>query len=1188
MSRHNTSTSKISPIIINARRSESKDVQEIMKMMDTTTKNIFGNINVIHLLEKANLAVTIENEKKEVLAQATFLDYPNVKGVDQSQWETWIRRYSQSGKCTAMNTLFLHLFVTNSHYPIGCIKEIIRTVFNVVRELHHIILNTGKNVFPDPSLSYIFAPMALYKSEPGIVDHASYMCYRQDHVPVLYIRKARIEDHDELNSIFIKHSDTLRLTYGDFFLAELIEAQDDHNHAAVCEVKSSAVGFVSVCSDVNVNLLVQCFDLRPFHNFAKVPRKVESVASLEPDAISGKESTEQSASLEFSKEHLSKQSMPDIEGQVTEESTETITQSVITTEVAQPPNVFCIQLFCINDEYESRSQDFLPYIFDLYPDRDYCVITVPHVVPEFPLLKEFVRITPYSNTTLPHELYIAHRNSLLKCFLVRSALSTDVQGVENLVRPLHLHENIIDNLKHYINARRDFDGIPIQAFVAVVLDEIVGVAIVRNEEDIEYIRSHYNIEDFIYFNHHKREEHGHLYHFAVNPIFNHFSRHFLKEILRLSHKSCLYYPIHMASSLKKSQSPHAHSLTSALYYLIPVRPRRQIIYPLKQLGINVPSKRIYQNKIKYALNHINRKLTLEPKVTINCRIVVVGASEVGISFLETMVLSPHLRFNNITLISTHGIMGPSSRMARYRKFLSTSYSYDYEDLALMALQTWVNVVVGKMIGIDRAAKHVLVTGDRKVSYEHLVICIGHQYQTPCPTGADITLMPTNNDVTVNPDQRYKWKVPSNLLIMNNEIDCQNALAWIKKNELTSKGNIIVYGNSIDTYCTVETLLTIGVSGFNIHLVQPPLKSNITCFNNLEIESAIKAALQKANVSVYPNSILAKWNDGKPISIITSASFTTDTKPFTLPCSVFFSFYPKQEDYDAFLAVNNAWLVYDGKLVIDTTFHTNDATIRAAGPFTKFSRRYYFDQWSHANFNSKQVGFQLASIMLHLFDPTLKELVEPPKELDQLVPMYTGSKSVGGCLPGGYYYLHIAKPGLNNIILEEQRALPSYGIDLITGKAMDGTYFRVKLSQYNMVDSITCLSLKPLPVSNYMCLYQQHERVLNNLHSRFNEGLILDFHSYFNESWCLPIYHDRFFEFKEEVRKIVQANKTDDESIDEMIRLMTENELPTKTPKLFLEQQFQEKGYNKLIERGVLNFLHYNNYHLPMFAWPGIC
>lgn len=31
-------------------------------------------------------------------------------------------------------------------------------------------------------------------------------------------------------------TDTLRTTYGEYFLAELIEAQDETNHAAVCEV----------------------------------------------------------------------------------------------------------------------------------------------------------------------------------------------------------------------------------------------------------------------------------------------------------------------------------------------------------------------------------------------------------------------------------------------------------------------------------------------------------------------------------------------------------------------------------------------------------------------------------------------------------------------------------------------------------------------------------------------------------------------------------------------------------------------------------------------------------------------------------------------------------------------------------------------------------------------------------------
>jgi len=48
------------------------------------------------------------------------------------------------------------------------------------------------------------------------------------------------------------------------------------------------------------------------------------------------------------------------------------------------------------------------------------------------------------------------------------------------------------------------------------------------KQNIEYIRSHYNIEDFIYFNHHRREEHGHLHHYALNPVFKHFSKVFLK------------------------------------------------------------------------------------------------------------------------------------------------------------------------------------------------------------------------------------------------------------------------------------------------------------------------------------------------------------------------------------------------------------------------------------------------------------------------------------------------------------------------------------------------------------------------------------------------------------------------------------------------------------------------------------
>lgn len=45
-----------------------------------------------------------------------------------------------------------------------------------------------------------------------------------------------------------------------------------------------------------------------------------------------------------------------------------------------------------------------------------------------------------------------------------------------------------------------------------------------------------------------------------------------------------------------------------------------------------------------------------------------------------------------------------------------------------------------------------------------------------------------------------------------------------------------------------------------------------------------------------------------------------------------------------LAINESCLVYDGKLVVDSSFNTNDPRIRAAGPLTKYGRKYYAESW----------------------------------------------------------------------------------------------------------------------------------------------------------------------------------------------------------------------------------------------------
>lgn len=45
------------------------------------------------------------------------------------------------------------------------------------------------------------------------------------------------------------------------------------------------------------------------------------------------------------------------------------------------------------------------------------------------------------------------------------------------------------------------------------------------------------------------------------------------------------------------QRPCAHSLTSALHYMAPVRPRRQIVYPLQELGVNAPSEQVSKDQV---------------------------------------------------------------------------------------------------------------------------------------------------------------------------------------------------------------------------------------------------------------------------------------------------------------------------------------------------------------------------------------------------------------------------------------------------------------------------------------------------------------------------------------------------------------------------------------------------------------
>ncbi|XP_039981773.1 cilia- and flagella-associated protein 61 isoform X2 [Xiphias gladius] len=1142
---------------VTVRRSESSDAQGIDGLVSPSALAVFGRVNVIQLLEKANLAVTLANEKDDILAHASFFDHPVGDLVDQAHWEPFLQKHFSAENCTPLNTLFLHLFVAQPNFTTASVKEIMRAVFNAIAELEYICLISPNVSDLEPALDDMFEPLQRL-TDPG-PQCLALICHRQEHCPRLHIRPARVEDHDDIVSIFEQETKLLSVINQPYFLAELIEAQNEENHTAVCEIDGVAVGFISVTADVDLKQLRNSFELGDFNGLYKLQQTKRNEAAASTDPREDEEEPRQTQTSTSQQKEI---------------------QSTGAGGFSEKPNAFCIQFFVIDKNYEMRSVDFIPYVFKLFPDLDFCVMTVPTLSPEFPLLQSFLRVPPRATRSLPHELYVFHRVGL-RPVEVRPAVAADQPAVSDLVNGLKLNESLLQDLNGFCETRSGPDGVPLQAFVAQVDGQVVGILIIRDEQDVEYIRAHYNIENFIYFSHHRYEEHAQIRHFVLKPSLQHFTRHLFKEVLRLAHRSCLYHRIY--PPYHSQENSCVHHLDFVLNCAVPVRPRRQIIYPLEELGINAPSRRITEDQAPFALSLISRKLTMEPKVTINARTVVVGASDTGLSFLEVLCFCPHLRFNNLTLISTHGFPGDYNHDDV--GFLSTSHAYSSRDLAQLPLHSCINLMTEKVVGINRKSQHVRVSGGQKVPYDHLILSTGLQYQVPCPTGVDLSQPVSNSQLqTQSAHRRYTEPVPSNLFTLNDLSDCMAARRWLCANFVELQDNAIVYGNSIDVYTTVETLLSLGVHGSRIHLVIPPPEPVASCFSDPAVGKAVVTTLEKANVQVHHDCLLAQMNNGEHPEPLTSVTFTTNTEPLHLQCGVFINLSNKGLDYDTFKSINNSFLVFDSRLVINATFHTNDSAIYGAGPLTKFSRRYHTDEWSHANFNSKEVGQDLAAMMLPLFDPTLEPADEPPHEMDRLVPLYKRAKIQGGKLPGGYDYLHVTKPSATNLTGPPVKHLQDRGI--VTGRVESGNYFCLHLDCNELVETLTCFSLKPLSVSNYLSLYGKHQQLLGQLLTRYHQALIHDLYSFFRQSWCFAVYHDRFSDFEQELRQIASTKlKSDSMSLrdDESRRqVMVDDDDSNVLP----QDRFKDAESRAALRSSAVKYLTYNRNLLPMFACPG--
>lgn len=62
--------------------------------------------------------------------------------------------------------------------------------------------------------------------------------------------------------------------------------------------------------------------------------------------------------------------------------------------------------------------------------------------------------------------------------------------------------------------------------------------------NLDYYISHFFIQDQIILEEHPRDKHGKVIYSFINPLFIKSVRFILKEIMRLTNKTCLYFEVH--------------------------------------------------------------------------------------------------------------------------------------------------------------------------------------------------------------------------------------------------------------------------------------------------------------------------------------------------------------------------------------------------------------------------------------------------------------------------------------------------------------------------------------------------------------------------------------------------------------------------------------------------------------------
>ena len=987
------------------------------------------------------------------------------------------------------------------------------------------------------------------------VNLAVFECARSSFLSPVMVRRARVEDYDDLLPVLeaaakrypqLSTIPTDESDVQEFALARLISSTDPHRVVLVAERPALPLGapriegMVVLSDQVDVERLASVYSLGEYGDLVELrrssstePKPKRAMSVVDEAAASQPEPDEQPPELSGDAliEALARGQLEPSESNPPEEEEEEeeeeaareedslggdalLERLVAAQEAAEEeirmadlqdaagervPKAVTMPMVCVDDALTDVADAFLTECFNCFPEKTYCTMSFPHGSAVPLMLSRFNA----ADTRLPEAgvdmLYVAHRRASLQAFEVRRAELSDMPAVEAL-----------------LGARAD----RLEAFAAfhdalerggVVLahsaDELVGLACVDTRGEgkdallAAVLEAHAPRRVFDPRNTDERSV-GVLRFFALGALFGVRRRGFLVETLRVLGLSCLLAEAGGGGEAPVSEGRSRSAVAEAVSEMVQLPAKEEL--PRGPAG-QVPP-------LVYALS---RRVAYRSRAKVNSRVVVVGASDAGLAAVEAMLVSTEFAFTSITLVCGGGpshAAGSASDAARRAQLAKLSAEVSLriiDDAEVVSLDR-----DGHSVGLQHPGADPLAE-PTPLPYEVLLLTPDLRDQT-C-TGLGINAASARDAVMRHED-------------LAAALDARRA---------ARTGCAAVYGNTVEAYRSLQHLLGHGVPAERIVWLRTPRADGL---GDLVLDGMRRAGIAgpllggEGGVRCVHGATVTGLDVNEEDRVLVDYALAGG-RAETLVCDLLVTCDAPNTDLNLFESINDSGIVYDGRVVVNARFQTNDRDVYAAGEVAKFSRRCAAGDVPLEHFNGRELGAKLAASLMDRFrrdgSSSIADLDMGPDE-HAAYPSFSAPRCVAASVPGPARFFLVGRPEAfirqADPGPEADQAAGALGRHVMGSSAADRCI-------WTDVDGYTCIMLDgeegrvesvlycgrmdvdPELMRKVIGLLPEH---LNDMHNQYRAGAIVSLPKFLAQPWTDAVHHPEFLAFKRELYESVRA------------------------------------------------------------------